>query len=529
MGMNMQTKLRDFHQARWDEPIIYELSTPGERGVLLPEIEADVGRAGRAGLDGLPKGLLRQDRANLPEMGQMRVLKHYLRLSQENLGADLNIDVGQGTCTMKYSPKINEVFARSPRAADIHPWQDESTVQGMLEILYETERAMCAVSGLDAFSLHAGGGSQGLYSIISIIRAWVERTGQAGEKDEIVTTIFSHPSNAAVAKLMGFKVVTIYPGEDGRPDFEAFRKAVSKRTAAFMVTNPEDIGIYNSRIREFTDLVHSFGGLCSYDQANLNGIMGMTRAREAGFDICFFNLHKTFSAPHGCGGPGSGVVGVTEELRRFLPVPLVVRDEKSGAFRFDYDLPDSIGKVKNYHGNIPAILKAYAWIRALGGDGLREAARVAVLNNNYMFRKLTALRGVSAPYAPGEHRIEQVRYSLQKLKEETGVSTSDVQNRMFDYAVHYWTSHEPWLIPEPFTIEPTESYSKQELDEFIAITERILKEAYETPEVVKTAPHKSTVHHIDHAYLDDPEKWAITWRVYRKKYDGYFERKNGTA
>ena len=525
MGMDMTTKLRDFHQARWDEPVIFELTTPGERGVLAPEAPADVRRAGEKALAALPADMVRQEAPKLPEMGQMRVLKHYLRLSQENLGADLNIDIGQGTCTMKYSPKINEILSRNSGIADIHPYQDESTVQGALEIVYELDRALRAISGMDAFSLQSGGGSQGLYAIISIIRAWVEHTGQLGRKDEIVTTIFSHPTNAAVAKLMGFRIITIYPGPDGRPDIEAFRAAVSDRTAALMITNPEDTGVYNHRIREFTDLVHAHGGLCSYDQANLNGIIGVTRALESGFDLCFFNLHKTFSAPHGCGGPGSGVVGVRSSLRRFLPVPLVEKDEATGRYYLDYDLPNSVGKIKNFHGNIHAMLKALAWIRALGADGLREVARVAVLNNNYMFRNVLKIRGASAPYAPDEHRMEQVRYSWQTMKRETGVTTSDVQNRMFDFGVHYWTSHEPWVVPEPFTIEPTESYSKQELDEFLAITAEIAREAYETPELVRSAPHRSTIHHIDHSYFDDEKKWAITWRMYRKKFDDYFVAK----
>lgn len=525
MGMNMQTKIRDFHQARWDEPIIYKLSTPGERGILLPETEPDVKKAGEQAFSALPPHVIRQKKPNLPEMGQMRVLKHYLRLSQENLGADLNIDVGQGTCTMKYSPKINEILSRSHKVADIHPYQSEDTVQGTLEIMYNLDRALQAISGMDAFSLQSGGGSQGLYAIISIIRAWLDHTGQTGKKDEIITTIFSHPTNAAVAKLMGFKLITIYPDATGRPDFEAFNSAVSERTAALMITNPEDIGIYNSRIKEFTDLIHDVGGVCSYDQANLNAIIGITRAREAGFDLCFFNLHKTFSAPHGCGGPGSGVVGVRDFLKPFLPVPLVAKNPETGKFYYDYDLPHSIGKIKSFYGNIFAILKAYAWIRALGADGLREVARVAVLNNNYMFRKIMAIRGASAPYAEGEHRMEQVRYSWQKMQKETGITTSDVQRRMFDFGVHYWTSHEPWVVPEPFTIEPTESYSKQELDEFIAIIEQISSEAYENPEIIKTAPHKSTIHKIDDSYMDDEKKWAITWRSYCKKYNEYFEKK----
>ena len=526
MGMNMETKLRDFHQARWDEPIIYELSREGERGILIPEVD-EVMRYPDEGLEEIPQELRREAPPNLPEMGQMRVLRHYLRLSQENLGADLNIDIGQGTCTMKYSPKINDQLAANPKVSELHPFQSQETVQGLLKMMYETEQYLKGISGMDRFSLHPGGGSHAIFTIASIVRAWVDSRGESDKRDEIITTIFSHPSNAAASKLKGFKVITIYPGPDGRPDIEALKAAVSERTAALFITNPEDIGIYNSRIKEFTDIVHSVGGLCSYDQANLNGIMGLTRAREAGFDLCFYNLHKTFSSPHGCGGPGGGVVGVTEELAQFLPVPLVSFDETTGKYFLDYDVPNTIGKVKDFYGVVPVILRAYAWIRSLGEEGLKEAAKVALLNNNYIFKKILDIKGASAPYAEGELRMEQVRYSWEKLYKDTGVTTTDIQNRMFDFGVHYWTSHEPWIVPEPFTIEPTESYSKDELDEFIAILKHVANEAYTNPEIVKAAPHKSVIHHIDHDYLDDPEKWAITWRAYKKKYTGYFEpRKN---
>lgn len=519
MGMNMETKLRDFHQARWDEPIIYEISQPGERGILVPGFDcSDCGAS-------IPEGMQRTGDVNLPEMGQMRVLRHFLRLSQENLGADLNIDVGQGTCTMKYSPKVNDQLAADPKVTELHPCQDESTVQGLLKMIHETDLCLREISGMDRFSLHPGGGSHALYTIASIIRKWVDGRGETDTRDEIITTIFSHPSNAAVGKLKGFKVITIYPGEDGRPDIDALKAAVSERTAALLITNPEDIGIYNSRIREFTEIVHEAGGICSYDQANLNGIMGLTRAREAGFDLCFFNLHKTFSSPHGCGGPGGGVVGVTEELAKFLPVPLVDFDEVKGRYFLDYDVPETIGKVKDFYGVVPVILRAYAWIRSLGSEGLLEAAKVAVLNNNYVFAKILGIRGASAPYAEGELRVEQVRYSWERLTQETGITTADIQNRMFDFGVHYWTSHEPWIVPEPFTIEPTESYSRDELDEFLAILEHVANEAYTDPGTVRTAPHRSTIHHVDHDYLDDPSKWAITWRAYKKKFDGYFEPK----
>ena len=516
-----------FHQPRWCEPVIFDLSTCGERGILLPEIEPEVEQSGTKALEELPAELRRKEAPRLPEMAQMRVLKHYLHLAQENLGADLNVDIGQGTCTMKYSPKINDQFAISPQVSGLHPLQDESTMQGALKIMFELEQYLKAISGMDRFSLQPGGGSQAILTIVSMIRAWVDDQGLSGTKDEIITTIFSHPSNCAVAKIKGFKVINIYPDpETGRPDFEAFKEAVSDKTAALLITNPEDIGIYNENIKALTDLVHAHGGLCSYDQANANGILGITRAREAGFDFCFFNVHKTFSSPHGCGGPGCGVVGVKEDLIPYLPVPLTSYDQGGNRYYLDYEVPKTIGKVKDYYGVIPAIVRAYAWIRSLGAEGLLEVARVAVLNNNYVLNRVRSMKGTAAPYAGGEHRMEQVRYSLEPLKDETGCGFDEVQRRMSDFMGHIWGSHEPFVVPEPFTIEPTESYSKTEIDQYLDALEEIIEEAYTTPEVLKTAPHNSAIHHIKaHEYLDDPALWAITWRMYNKRFEGYFQPK----
>jgi len=525
--MDRNTKIRDFHQARWDEPIIFEMSAPGETGINLPEIEPEIEAETGDVAQLIPGEHLRSNPPALPEMSQMRVLKHYLHLSQENLGADLNVDIGQGTCTMKYSPNINEQFASSPKIVDLHPLQSEDTFQGTLEIMYNLEQYLKAISGMDRFSLQPGGGSHAILAIVSMIRAWIDDQGLGNTKDEIITTMFSHPSNYAVAKTKGFKVINIYPDpETGRPDFEAFKAAVSERTAALLITNPEDIGCYNDKIKEFTELVHAHGGLCSYDQANANGVLGISRAKEAGFDICFFNVHKTFSSPHGCGGPGCGVVGVKDYLSPYLPVPLTGFDQKCGKYYLDYNLPKSIGKVKDFYGVIPAIIRAYAWIMNLGAEGLLEVSRVAVLNNNYIFRKVLAMKGTEAPYAEGEHRMEQVRYSFQPLKDETGCGFDEVQRRISDFGCHIWNSHEPFIVPEPFTIEPTESYSKDEIDEYLAVLEKIIEEAYTTPEMLKTAPHNSVIHHIaEHKYLDDPDLWAITWRMYKNRYEGYFEPK----
>lgn len=512
--------IRRFHQARWDEPVIFELSTPGERGLLVPAVEPGVRDAVGDVLAELPAGLRRATPPALPEMAQMRVLKHYLRLSQENLGADLNVDIGQGTCTMKYSPKINDQLVATPQLTAMHPLQDPADAQGVLEIVWRLERMLAEISGMDEVSLQTQGGSAAIWANIAMIRAYHEANGEGEQRREVITTIFSHPSNAAAAKAAGYEVITVHPDADGYPDLAALKAALSPRTAAIMVTNPEDTGIYNPAITEWVDAAHAVGALASYDQANANGILGITRARDAGFDVCHFNLHKTFSTPHGCGGPGSGANAVSAALAPFLPGPRIVRVGEGDDARFEVrDAgPQSIGTVAPFFGVVPNLVRAYAWIMALGADGLLAAAETAVLNNNYLLAKVLEIPGASAPYASGRRRIEQVRYSWQELYEETGISSEEIGVRMADFGMHYWTSHHPYVVPQPFTLEPTESYSKSELDEYVAALAEVAREARETPEVVRTAPHRQSVHHTHHDDLDDPERWAVTWRAYLRKY-----------
>ena len=498
---------RRFHQARWDEPLIFELTSPGERGVGVPATDLPVPE--------LPAGLARAAAPELPEMSQPHVLRHYLRLSQENLGVDFNIDVGQGTCTMKYSPKVNDTFIRDARIADLHPLQDESTTQGVLEILYRLEGMLKEISGMDRVSLQPGSGSAAIYTNVSMIRAYHAARGEAEQRDEIITTMFSHPSNAACAKTAGFKVITLMPDENGYPDIEALKAVVGPRTAALMITNPEDTGIFNPRIEEFVRLVHEAGGLCCYDQANANGILGITRARDAGFDLCHFNLHKTFSTPHACGGPAAGACGVTEALVPFLPRPTVEFD--GTRYHLQEDLPESVGKIRPFYGVVPNLVRAYAWIMSMGGEGLREVAETAALNNNYLISKVLQIKGVELPYAAGRRRVEQARYSWAKLNADTGIHSEQIGYRAADFGTHYWTSHHPYVVPEPMTLEPTESYSQADLDEYAAILAEIAREAYEEPETIRTAPHNSTIHQIKGESLDDPGTWAVTWRAYQRK------------
>jgi glycine dehydrogenase subunit 2 len=507
--------VRRFHQARWDEPVIFELSQPGQRGVLVPEVEDGIRQEVGDATSMIPENIRRDNPPRLPEMSQPHVLRHYVRLSQENLGVDLNIDIGQGTCTMKYSPKINDRLAGSTKLADLHPLQPVETIQGILGVILHLESFLKEISGMDRFTLQPRAGSAAIYTNVSMIRAYHAQNGQEAQRDEVITTIFSHPSNAACAKTAGYKVITLYPDEDGYPDLEALKAAVSERTAALLITNPEDTGIFNPKIEDFVKVVHQAGGLCAYDQANANGILGITRAKEAGFDLCHFNLHKTFSTPHGCGGPGAGASGVTDKLARFLPTPTVEFD--GDQYYLDYERPDSIGKAGPFYGVPQNMLRAYAWIMSLGADGLREASEISVLNNNYLMSKVLEIQGVSAPYAAGKRRIEQVRYSWEELADQTGVHSEEIGIRVADFGTHYWTSHHPFVVPEPMTLEPTESYSREDLDEYVAILKHIAREAYTHPEVIKNAPHNSTVHKTEHELLDDPDTWAVTWRAYLRK------------
>ncbi len=513
MGMNNKTKLRKFHGACWDEQLIFEQSVPGERGILVPQPEAD--------LENLPGAtslgaMQRKEAPLLPEINQMKVNRHYMRLSQEtSCAVDLSLNISEGTCTMKYSPKIQEHMTRLPGINDLHPLQDPDTIQGLLEIYYDTEKFLSAISGLDAFSFQPGGGGQAIYTAGSIMRAYHRSQGNL-QKDEIVTTSFSHPVDAATPASNGFKVITLLPDEEGYPDIEALKQVVNEHTAGIFITNPEDTGLYNPRIREYVDAVHGVGGLCFYDQANANGMLGITRAREAGFDMCHFNLHKTFSAPHGSYGPACGAVGCRQFLEPFLPLPRV--GFNGGKYTLDYDRSQSIGMVRSFIGNAAVVMKAYMWIRTLGADGLKAAAIAAVLNNNYMEKNLRATKGISIWYGKNRRRLEQVRYAWDVLKNDTGYGTDDINLRIQDFGIpDYWMAHPPYLVPEPMTLEPCESYSKEDMDEYLAVLKEAAREAYEEPEIYEKHPPFNTVAHAPAIpQVEKEEDLAVSWRLYKR-------------
>jgi len=500
--------LRRYHAAVWDEPLVMEIGRPGGRGVLPP---APIGPT--AGL--VPEGLRRERPPELPELSEFEVQRHYLHLAQETMGM-MGISLF-GTCTMKYNPRAGQAAVTRPQVAELHPRQAEETLQGLLELIHGLDLQLRELSGMDRFVFQPGGGADAAYTHACITRAYHAARGELDRRDEVITSIQAHPCNPATAAAAGFRVVTLPLEEDGYPSVEALRAAVSDRTAALMINNPDDMGVYNPRIREWVEIVHEAGGLCFYDHANFNGVMTRIRARELGFDACMFMLHKTFGVPKGGGGPAVGAYGCTEELAPFLPRPLVELD--GGRYRLDHGGPLSIGKVREGWGNVQQVVKAYAWTLAMGADGIREAADLSVIANNYMEQRLLTIRGVTRSHPDATtHRLEMTRYSLGQLTEDTGVTAVDVQNRMADFGIDaMWLSHEPWLVPEPFTPEAGELWSKDDIDYWIDVLAHVCEEAYEDPELVRSAPHNQVTRKLAPVGLDDPERWATTWRAHRRK------------
>jgi glycine dehydrogenase subunit 2 len=520
-------KLRKYHSAVWDEPVVMEMGAPGRRGCHFPLADKRV-REAVGGADKLvPAGLRRRNKPALPEMSEPDVLRHYLHLSQETLGM-MGISLF-GTCTMKYNPRLTEDIACRPGLAELHPAQDPSTLQGLLQAVHTFDLMLRELSGMARFTFQPAGGADAAYTFACITRAWHEARGELGRRDQIITSIQSHPCNPATAAAAGFDVITLPLEENGYPSLEALKAAVSERTAALMINNPDDMGIYNPAIREWVDVVHAAGGLCFYDHANFNGVMSRLRARELGFDACMFMLHKTFGVSKGGGGPAVGAFGCTEELAAYLPGPLI--ECEGDRYVLSEGGAHSIGRVREYLGNLQQVFKAYAWTRAMGAAGIREAADISVLVNNYMEKELLKIRGVSRSH-PGIDgwRIEMTRYSLEQLYQETGVSVMDVSNRMVDFGVDApWLAHEPWLVPQPITPEAGEMWSIEDIDYWIAVLKQISDEAYENPEIVKTAPHNQAVHRPGTLSLDEPENWAMTWRAHRRKKAARDARASGTG
>ena len=461
--------------------LIYERSLPGRRGLEVPRPDLPVPE--------VPDDLARKEAPRLPEVSEPEVLRHFTRLSTRNFGIDSGF-YPLGSCTMKYNPRVNERLANLPGFRDLHPLVEEDAAQGALELEWRLQEILREITGLDAVSLQPAAGSQGEITGLMLMRAYFADRGEIEQRRGIVVPDTAHGTNPASVTMGGFELVNVKTDPRGNIDVDDLRSKVDETTAGLMLTNPSTLGLFDEHVEEMTRLVHDAGGLCYYDGANLNAVCGISRPGDMGFDIVHINLHKTFSQPHGGGGPGGGPIAVRGILEPFLPVPLVVRD--GDAFRLDYDRPKSIGKVRAFTGPFGVFVRSYAFMRAWG-PRLREMSEVAVLNANYMLARL------KDEYELPFDRLcmHEFVLSARRLKRDHGITALDVAKRLMDYGFHPPTIYFPLIVPEALMIEPTETEAKETLDAFCDAMLAIVREAAEDRETIKAAPHGRPVRRLD--------------------------------
>ncbi|MBF0709237.1 aminomethyl-transferring glycine dehydrogenase subunit GcvPB [Alkalihalobacillus hwajinpoensis] len=467
-----------------DQALIFELSEPGRISYSLPELDVP-----DMDLDQwLPEEFNRKTEPELPEVSELQLMRHYTALSKRNHGVDSGF-YPLGSCTMKYNPKINEDVARYPGFAFIHPLQEEEGVQGALEMMYNLQENLVAVTGMDEVTLQPAAGAHGEWTGLMMIRAYHEANGDFN-RTKVIVPDSAHGTNPASATVAGFEAVTVKSNEKGLVDLEDLKRVVDEDTAALMLTNPNTLGLFEEQITEMASIIHNAGGKLYYDGANMNAIMGAARPGDMGFDVVHLNLHKTFTGPHGGGGPGSGPVGVKSDLIPYLPKPVLVKE--NNAYRFEYDRPQSIGRVKPYYGNFGINVRAYTYIRTMGPEGLKQVSENAVLNANYMMRRLQ-----DAFVLPYEQHCKHEFVISGKKQKKLGVRTLDMAKRLLDFGYHPPTIYFPINVEECMMIEPTETESKETLDEFCDVLLQIAKEAEENPEIVQEAPHTTVIGRLD--------------------------------
>jgi glycine dehydrogenase subunit 2 len=455
------------------EPLIFERGAHGRTGASLAPLDVPA-------ID--PKALY------LPEVSEPEAFRHYVRLSQQNFAIDLGM-YPLGSCTMKYNPKVNEAVARLPGFANLHPYAPEHTIQGALELMYRLEAALAEIVGMDRVTLQPAAGAQGELTGLMMIRAYHEANGRSPKK--VLIPVTAHGTNPASCALNGFVTVPFPAGEDGVVHPEAVAPLLDDDIAAIMITNPNTVGLFEKSLPTIATMLHDKGALVYGDGANLNALMGRTRPGDLGIDVMQFNLHKTFTTPHGGGGPGCGPVAFKKMLEPFMPSPTVDRDT-DGHYRLDYDRPRSIGRVRSFYGNFGMMVRAYTYIREMGAEGLARATDLAVLNANYLRVCLGELWNV----AYDTTCMHEVIINDRHLK-DTGVVTLDVAKRLLDYGFHSPTVYFPLVVKNAMLIEPTETETKESLDAFIDAMKNISRESFETPELVKTAPHSTHLRRMD--------------------------------
>ena len=466
--------------------LIHEHSRPGRRATAQAPLETTVATD-------LPTRLQRKQRPALPEVSELQAVRHYTRLSQKNFSIDTHF-YPLGSCTMKYNPRACNSLASLPGFLARHPLAPDTHSQGIMACLYELQVMLKEVTGMHAVSLAPAAGAQGEFAGVAMIRAYHLARGDDA-RCEILVPDAAHGTNPASAVMCGYQVKEIPTGSDGDVDIAALRDAVGPQTAGIMLTNPSTVGVFDRNIQEIAATVHEAGGLLYYDGANLNAILGKVRPGDMGFDVIHMNLHKTFSTPHGGGGPGAGPVGVSERLEPYLPVPLVAFDGTDYSWLDEKTRPDSIGRLTAFGGNMGILLRAYIYARMLGADGMRRVAEYATLNANYLLKRLTEA-GFEPAY--GDRRAShEFILTLRREARELGVNTMDFAKRLLDYGFHAPTTYFPLLVPECLLIEPTESETREELDAFVEALTQIRQEAREHPDLVKDAPHRLPVRRLD--------------------------------
>ena len=479
-----------------DELTIFERSKPGRRAFVAPALDVPERELDEL----LPRRLRREHGPRLPEVSEPEIVRHYNRLSKRNFDLDTGF-YPLGSCTMKHNPKLHERVAALPGHAKLHPLQHPDRAQGALELMWRLQRALSEIAGLPHVSLQPSAGSHGELAGVLLTRAFHEDRGE--RRSKVLTPESAHGTNPATVTMAGYDVVHIGTDRNGNVDLEDLRSKADEDVACLMLTNPSTLGLFEPQIEEIAQIVHNVGATLYYDGANLNAIMGITRPGDMGFDIVHFNLHKSFTQPHGGGGPGAGPIAVAQRIEPFLPRPQVVRrDAADGGERYDldYDRPKSIGRLRGFQGNYGVFVRAYAYIRSLGGTGLKDVSEVAVLNANYLLAKLRA-EGV-LEYLPAAYdRICMHEFVLSggPMKRELQIRTLDLAKRLLDHGVHPPTVYFPLLVEEALLVEPTETETKETLDRFAAILVEILREAREDPDVARTAPHTTPVRRLDEA------------------------------
>ncbi len=466
-----------------DEPLIFERGAPGRTGASTPAMDVPAAD---------PKALFgeayRDEAPRLPEVSEPEAFRHYVRLSQQNFAID-SVMYPLGSCTMKYNPKVNEHTARLPGFARLHPYSPERMMQGALELMYRLERGLAEICGMDRVTLQPAAGAQGELTGLMMIRAWHEKQGRSPRKVLIPET--AHGTNPASCALNGLTAVPFPAGEDGVVHAEQLAPHVTDDVAAIMITNPNTVGLFERELPQIAKMLHDKGALVYGDGANLNALMGRARPGDLGIDVMQFNLHKTFTTPHGGGGPGCGPVGYKKTLAPYAPSPTVEKNA-DGTYRLDYDRPDSIGRLRSFFGNFGMMVRAYTYIRELGAQGLTSATELAVLNANY----LRACLGETWKVAFDQLCMHELIVSDRHLK-DAGVTTMDVAKRLMDYGFHPPTVYFPLVVKGAMLIEPTETETKETLDRFVAAMDAISRESQEKPEMVKSAPHLTRHRRLD--------------------------------